>query len=350
MAKEKTVDLFSFEKKAKSNNPKKGNSKNKKPKTENKAESKSTKDKKFNFDEEIIIGLKKIEPVDKQENKKTSKQPKQTKQNKPKGGQAKKQNNLTPKQQLAKKKRQAILRVIKWLTLLLIIIGGIIFALLSPIFNVKTISVVGNEKISTDEIISLSGLQLEENIFKCRKDIITNGIKENAYIDTVKVIRKLPDTIEIAVEERKASFVIQFANVYAVINNQGYVLEISNNNSAGLTEITGIKTAEENLRVASRLNEIDLRKLGDVLRIMEAANSNDLTSLITKINIADEDNYVLTLQKNKKTVYLGDASNLGTKMSWILMFNEKEANKEGEIILNMNLNDEKNKPYFREKI
>ena len=54
-------------------------------------------------------------------------------------------------------------------------------------------------------------------------------------------------------------------------------------------------------------------------------------------------------QKNK-TVHLGDTSNLSTKMLWIIEFNEIEGNTKGEIMLNMNLNDEKSKPYFRKGI
>ena len=38
-----------------------------------------------------------------------------------------------------------------------------IFFLLSPIFNLANIIVVGNEKISSDTIISLSQIQLGEN-------------------------------------------------------------------------------------------------------------------------------------------------------------------------------------------
>ena len=72
--------------------------------------------------------------------------------------------------------------------------------------------------------------------------------------------------------------------------------------------------------------------------------------MITKIDITNQNDYILTLQKKKKVVYLGDTSNLSTKMLWILTFNELEGNIEGEIILNMNLNDENNKPYFRKKV
>lgn len=40
--------------------------------------------------------------------------------------------------------------------------------------------------------------------------------------------------------------------------------------------------------------------MGDVLKIMESANSNDVANLITKIDITDHNNYKLILQKKIK--------------------------------------------------
>ena len=374
------------------------------PKNSNKIIQKNTKDEKINFDEEIFIGLKRLDEdkpeVEKKKKRKESKkrnttnkkqkekkvkvQNKEAKQdentillenvkiigtkqnvnknaksrnvvkkNKKKLRRKDKKNNaekkLTPKQQLAKKKRLAMFRIIKYITLLGIIIGGIIYALLSPIFNIKTILVVGNSKISIDEVISLSGLQLEQNMFQYKTDEVIQKIKENAYINTVKINRKIPDTIEILISERKASFMVQFANAYAYINNQGYILEISDKKEK-IPIIEGIETEQENIQEGNRLCTEDLKKLGDVLKIVESSVSNDIYNLITKIDISNQNNYILTLQKKKKVVYLGDSSNLSTKMLWILKFNELEGETEGEIILNMNLNDENNKPYFRKKV
>lgn len=83
---------------------------------------------------------------------------------------------------------------------------------------------------------------------------------------------------------------------------------------------------------------------------MESASSNNLANLISKIDVADMYNYILILQSKNKTVYLGDTSDLSTKMLWILAFNEQEGNTAGDIILNMNLNDGKNKPVFRKNV
>lgn len=317
------------------------------------AKSKGTKEEKFNFDDEIIIGLKRIDEKTnvnkKSNNKKQSSANTKKKQENKKKMKKPVEKKLTPKQELSRKKRKVIFRLVKWTTLLCIIIGGIIYMLLSPIFNIEKINIVGNSKISTEEIISLSNVDLHQNMFKYRKSDIINKIKENAYIDKVVVKRKLPDAIEITVTERVASFKIKIANAYAFINNQGYILEITDKKQ-DLPIISGIETIQENIQTGNRLCNEDLKKIGDVLKIMESATSNGLSQDITKIDITNDDNYILILKEKKKTVYLGDISNLSTKMLWILKLNELEGNTEGDIILNMNLNDENSKPYFREKI
>ena len=375
--KEKSLNLFDYDaenkekpikkssKKTKKNNVKKNQSNQKrKNQVNNKSKEEGTKDERFNFDEEIIIGLKRIDETKKEEKNKTKNHNKKNLNNNKEKQDIKKENirpnpnkvklkakekKMSPKQILAKKKRQAVFRLVKWTSLVLIIIGAIIFTIMSPIFNVKNIKVEGNSYLSEEQVISLSRIEIENNMFKYNKKEIIKNIKENAYIENVEVKRSIPDTIEIKITERKTSFMIQFANAYAYINNQGYILEISNK-ALEYPILTGFSTPVEELQEGKRLNKEDLKKLSDVLEIMESATSNEIASLITEINIENSDNYVLELKSKNKVVNLGDTSNLSTKMLWIQTFNKLEGSTKGEIMLNMNLNDDKNKPYFRRNI
>ena len=364
----------------------------------------NTKDDKFSFDEEIVIGLKRIdEPkiVDKKikkSKKKTKVNSKKEKNNNRNKSNAKnnkkieddsdiiikskymrgyeeeeeeinhkstkksykKSNNvrkkvkkepkkLTKQQEISRRKRKKILKVIKILTLFAIIIGGIVYTLLSPIFNIKNIEVYGNSRISSDTIISLSGLNIEQNIFSFWTSDIKDAIKQNAYIDNVEISRKLPDSIEIKVEERTATYMLTLGNAYVYINNQGYILEITSK-KLEVPVLIGYNTPAEEIIEGSRLNETDLEKLNDVLKIMEATSSgdNNLSELITQIDISDKNNYILDLSSEKKKIYLGDVSDLSTKVLWINKILKDEEKNEGTIYLNVNLNVEE--PYFREKV
>lgn len=261
---------------------------------------------------------------------------------------SKKKPKKTAKQQeIAKKKRKIIFKFIKWTTLIVLLIGGGIYFLLSPFFNIKSITTSGNDKITSEELISLSGIQLEENTFKVSSKKVEQAIKANAYIESVHLKRKLPDSVELQVIERKPAYMLMIGNAYVYINTQGYLLEVSTK-ALELPIITGFLTPEGQIQEGNRLCTEDLERLNAVIQIMDSANNNEIENLITKINIADKQNYILELKSEKKTVYLGDTSNLGTKMLYIKTVMEKEKDKEGEIFVNTDLSNKG--AIFREKV
>ena len=254
---------------------------------------------------------------------------------------------ISKKQEMAIKKRKLILKIIRTIVLIGILIGTLIYILLSPLFNIKDVTVTGNNKLSRKEIISLSEIRTEENIFKTSKNDIKNKIKTNPYVENVKIRRKLPDKVEIIVVERVATYMLPFANSYVYINNQGYMLEITSQ-KANLPIITGFSTPEENLHEGERLLSEDLVKLGEVLQIIESANANGIQELITKIDMSNRQDYTIMLEKEKKLVHMGDVSNLSTKMSYINKIIQDEAGIEGEIFVNTDLTNKG--AVFREKV
>lgn len=337
----------------------------------------NVEDNKFSFDEEIVIGLKRIDAPEeinkKLQKKKMRKKIEQNKRKRINKRTKEKKDNFeikhkqvnqdyqninenkivkdrkTNKKSKINKRRKLILKVIKYLTLVSIIIGGIIYAMLSPMFNIKNISVEGNLKVPSETIISLSGLMIDQNIFNFRTSDIINSIKENAYIDEVEISRKLPEQVNIKVTERENTFLLAFGNAYAYINNQGYILEI-NREKKDLPILSGYKTSKEEIQAGNRLCIEDLERLEEILKIIEVTENinTSISKMITNIDIADKTNYILTLEKEKKKVYLGDLTSLSTKILWIDEFLKSEKGKEGIICLNVNLNNEE--PYFREKV
>lgn len=318
----------------------KKNKANKKTKSNN-VSARNKNNELFDFDKEIVIGMPRISD-DKEKNKKNKKTSVNTNKNKQNA-----KKKLTKQQQMAIKKKKAILKIVKVLTLIIVIIGVSIYVALSPLFNIKEINVTGNSKLSKEEIISLSELKTDENTFKVSKKNIKNKVKANAYIENVKIRRKLPDKVEIIVVERVATYMIPFANSYIYINNQGYMLEITSQ-KAEMTAIVGISTPEEELHEGQRLISEDLVKLGEVLQIMESANANELVDLITKIDISNRQDYILTLEKEKKAIHLGDVSNLSTKMAYVKKILNDEKGVEGEILVNTDLTNKG--AVFREKV
>ena len=260
----------------------------------------------------------------------------------------KKQVQLAKKQAKQIKRKNKIKNCLKIILFLAIIIAAICFALVSPIFNIQKINVSGNEQVNADTIISLSELQKNQNIFKFSTEKTKEKIKSNPYIENVTIKRRIPDKIEIVVEERKEQFNVEFLNGYAYIDNQGYILKISEQ-KADFPTIKGISTGQEQIAEGNRLNEEDLSKLETVIQIMNISKEYEIYTKITSVDIIDVNNFILKMEDEKKTIYLGNSSNLNSKILYIPSILDNNKGKEGTIYLNGDINNGFN-PRFREGV
>lgn len=259
-----------------------------------------------------------------------------------------KKKKISKKERKRQKRIKRVKFILKLVVIIGIIAGGTTFALVSPIFNIKDIIVTDNNKVPNDTIISLSTLQLEQNIFKFYKKNIENKIKENPYIEKVTIHRKLPSTVEIKVTERVAQYAVDYMGKYAYINTQGYILELAENNQ-DMPIIQGASTNEEEFQLGNRLNNEDLNKLEDVIAIMDVMKQYKLNEKVTSIDISNKNEYIIYLADEKKKVHIGDTSNLSNKILYVQAIIEQEKGTEGDIFVNGDLNNGFN-PYFRDKV
>lgn len=294
-------------------------------------------------DEEIIIGIQQKSNTTSKKNKKKKGAQKAPKDKKNSNASKKvhKKNNV---RSFEGYQRTAKLKKLKVFFLLSLIIVAIILVMLSSIFNIKFIKVENNSIISEEEIINLADIGSEQNLFKLRKNTVIANIKKNAYIESVEISRKLPNTLGIKVKERTKKYMLQFADSYIYINNQGYMLEISTE-KLDLPIITGFKTDLSNVKAGDRLEVDDLKKLEMVIKIVETANSNGIGSLISKVDISDDKEYMVELASENKKAYLGDCSNLNTRMLHLKTIIEQEKGNAGTAYIDMNLNT--SRAYFR---
>lgn len=291
----------------------------------------------FDFSNEIVIGVTKKEPQDFDRSKEEKKQNKNSKKN----------NTIRKNKTNRKKKRKkSSKKMITFVSCFLLIAIVIIFALTTPIFNISNIEVNGNSKISTDTIISISGLKKGQNIFKFNNSTIQN-IKENNYIDEVQIKRKLPGTIIISVKEREIKYQIKLLNSYAYIDKNGYILEVSTVKKE-VPIIVGFNIEENELINKNRLEVEDLEELNKILKVLDSAKTINIDSIITEINIENKDNYYLYIESQNKKIYIGDTSNLTKKMLYIKKILEEESDKSGTIFTNGDISSGF-KPYFRQE-
>lgn len=257
---------------------------------------------------------------------------------------SKKKVTNTNKKLTQKKKSKRRKKVIIILFLIIILAISIALILFSDLFNIKSITVTNNFKVDTTEIIQNSELEVGNNMFKTLNAKSVNQIKTNPYVEDVKITKKINGEVIIEVTERTTTFMLQCESGYAYINNQGYILE----NTFIPLEVPIIKGySSTDLTPGNRLDVEDLKKLDIIIQIMEAAKSNGIKDIITTIDISDENNYILEIPSEAKTVQFGDKTNINVKILWIVDLISREKGIEGEIVLNV---PDIKKVYFREKV
>ena len=308
----------------------------------------------FSFNSEMVLG---VNSSDEKEEKtkarrKKSKIKKEKNKKKPKTkDRFVEQTEQPTKPKTSKKRKKAQKKkinkkVIGFFSIIILIAIIVVLALTAPIFNITDITVNGNNQVSTNMIINLSGLRKGENIFKFNSTV-EQKIKENTYIESVNIKRKLPGTVIISVKERTVKYQINLINSYVYIDKNGYILENSSEKK-DVPVIVGLSIKEDEMLNEKRLKTEDLEKLNDIIKIIDSAKTINIDNLITEINTENKENYVLYLESKGKKINLGDTSNLTNKMLYVKKILEKEEGKTGSAFVNGDLSAGF-KPYFREE-
>lgn len=302
--------------------------------THNKIEKKQ---KIFDFNNEVVIGVN---------SKKNQNMNNFTKKNEQKVNKKGKQSNgskshFKNKHHKIKKSSKKFIKT----SGILFIIGIItVFAFTAPIFNIKSIEVKGNNQIPIDTIISISKIKKGENIFKINNSVIQN-IKENQYVEEASIKRKLPGTIQIIIKERSVKYQIKLINSYAYIDKNGYILEISSV-KAEVPIIVGFNITENELLNKKRLEIIDLEKLNKISKVIDSSKATEIDKLITEINIENENNYCIYLESQNKKVYIGNTNDLTKKMLFLKKIIDEEKESTGTVYVDGDISNGF-KPYFR---
>ncbi|MGL4796483.1 MAG: cell division protein FtsQ/DivIB, partial [Paraclostridium sp.] len=84
----------------------------------------------------------------------------------------------------------------------------------STLFDLRELEIIGNINITKSDIIEITNIELEKNVFQYKLNKLESRMKLNPYIEDVKVKRKLPNTLQIDVKEYKEDAIIYNNNKY----------------------------------------------------------------------------------------------------------------------------------------
>lgn len=185
-------------------------------------------------------------------------------------------------------------------------------------FSIQKINVSGNTKYTSEQIIEASNLSLNRNIFLFNDKKHEQLIDTLAFVKTSKISRKFPDTLNIAIEERKAKYIAydKDNNLYYLLDDQGVILESVNIENKTTDELLtyGI-TFDDNVKFGDKINDSDLSKLNVYNEIEQKVTENSINLPITRLNF---ENSLTTIVLNDKiSVVLPNDTNLDYNITFL---------------------------------
>ena len=170
-----------------------------------------------------------------------------------------------------RKKKHYLLRFLVFLA----IVGGSIGFLLSPVFDLETVTVEGNVNYTQEQIVEMSGLKTGKNLFRIHRNRVRDRLLEDSYIDSAKVHRELPHTISIIITEREELAKVAFGKEYVIIDKEGYVLKaVPAKNPPKVTTVQGLTVTDA--EPGSHLTVEEEDKLQETLELLNAMQYSDI--------------------------------------------------------------------------
>ena len=174
------------------------------------------------------------------------------------------------KKKKKRKKKRYFLRFL----IFCIVVGGILYALQSPLFYVRDIQVEGNRFYTPAQIIEMSGLMTGKNMFfEIKTRPARDALLETPYIRMANVKKHPMHTLLISVEERLEYAAVPDGDSYVLIDNEGMVLSISDKQPT-VPLLEGMVVQDMQPGVPLKVDQAYL--LTDTLKLLKAADETDL--------------------------------------------------------------------------
>jgi len=207
--------------------------------------------------------------------------------------------NLTPKQKKKLKSVYIRRRVLLLLLLMAIVIGICLF---TPFFNIKTVEVVGNNAISTEQILETAAIPQNVNMFKISTGKAKKALLQIPELETVKIRRVLPSKIKIEVTESLPVMYFSYQSGYVVTNDAGRVLSITDSvEGTNLLNITGLEI--KNAEIRKKISVQDTGKFDIIINTIQELNRAGLLHEIRSGHFDSPANVHFYLHDGTKVIF-----------------------------------------------
>ncbi len=208
--------------------------------------------------------------------------------------------------------------------LVVLAIGLLCTLSLTVFFPVKNIEITESNFYSYDQIKEASQIKYEDNLLiLSEKNILENIQQELPFVDSIELIKKLPDTVTIEISDAEEFFCYSINGAYYSTDKNGRVLKEYYELPQGVLYVEGKASLKgEKIKTV----ELETRQHSDVIKTL----TKGIEKLTLKTDFLDVSNlYEIKMEIGERfTVELGEAVYLEEKLALLSKMLESKSEED----------------------
>lgn len=180
----------------------------------------------------------------------------------------------------------------------------------SSFFNVTQIKVTGNEKVTSEEILALSGLTPGINIFSFDERMAAKSIEVHPMIKRAQIKRHLLSEVAIDVIERQVWAVIPYNGVFLCVDDDGVCFDKLNNVPVENELIITLEAVPDHVNLGQTVNA---QAAGMIKQVWQALGSEQ-QGLISEVYYQNQEGTLKIYTLQGTEVRFGDLERLDEKV------------------------------------
>jgi cell division protein FtsQ len=176
-----------------------------------------------------------------------------------------------------------------WWVLAAVVVGGLVYLVaFSPVLAARTVAVSGTRVLTKQDVLAAAGVAAGTPLARVDTGAVASRVAGLPPVAEVTVVRGWPDTVQIAVTERKPRLSIPAASGYLIADGAGVVFEAVKEAPSGLVLVNAPAT-----------NRALLADVGTVF----SALSTDTAAKVSRMEADTTDSIVLRLSDGSRVIW-----------------------------------------------
>lgn len=168
----------------------------------------------------------------------------------------------------------------------LILITVFVILFYTPIFKIRSVEIIGNNKVETTQISEIIGEAEGKNLFRIKASGIKKNLLKIPYIDGVEIDRKaIGAKLVVNIKECEEAAYLAGGIGYIIIDPSAKVLSEVEEKPQNIPEVMGISMTKISLGEQLQIEEKD--KFNVMLSCIEEMKKIDILKGVVNISVAD---------------------------------------------------------------